>query len=582
MNARSGSKQETESRALDSGADSEQSLSTTSQVFTTPTSLLDQDLSDIEQGSLIPAQQPELVSGPANAVIVTIVASPEDESMVRGMVNNSDDLSRSAMDEIQDTSLPQNSDDEESDDDEDSQYHACCLRIKPLRPVLSLLPLSVALSEAADTGRSLWTSHTTSYPIIISASGAAFLASFGLTGETTRENFNETCEVIKKRRLPRDWPRLSTNQERAAFSISFIPASWSPISEGMQAYFFISGIPVEYKFDTAINPTLWVFGSILIACGAGASSALTESMEMYKVVRERIAGVRKQYKNKVSAVFSPVFGGVLGTLDALQKSTQGYIAIKSIFSITSTHGRILIGIPSMINTIPTFCFSGLFNINSLDEFFGYIQECRVEPTKIIAFSLSLALGVYLAFWKRALNISFYQDVVTDFGYNSAAVPNTAYEIISWAVFVQESVLATESLYAPMHNLVKRVSSGIGRVYRGICWAFSCCTSHSDSDSDDNDVEREPLLNDYDENQEIVISFDTAAYGEPTLPVDPHARSQPQADRTYDEESLLPDENRLPRVSTFHGSLFADNNAPATTDSLVSADLLRRNSSHTPI
>ncbi|VVC76279.1 hypothetical protein AQUSIP_15880 [Aquicella siphonis] len=469
-----------------------------------------------------------------------------------------------------------NQDDQNDQDDrEQDHYDACCTTVRPLRPLLYFGPISVALTEAADIGRSLWTSHTTSYAIIITASGAAFLSSIGLTGETTRENFDETCKIVKKRRFPRDWPKLSKTREGVAIALSALPAVWGPICEGMQAYYFMDGIPSEYHFEKSVNPVLWMVISSFVASGAGMTNALTDSAEMYKVIRERLAGTHTPYTNSFSTIASPLFGGAMGTLKSLQDSVQSYIAIKSIFSITSTHGRILIGVPSMVNTIPSFCFAGLYNIKSLDEFFGYIQKRKIEPAKIAAFSLSLALGIYLAFWKRALNTSFHKDVATDFGINNSTIPDEVYESLSWAMFVQESLQATACLYPPMHNLVKRVSSGISRIYNGICGLFSCGDPASSPDRE----ERERLLSDdYDENESLLRDehsrppvaineeqeadfLSSSAHGRPPFP----EGNQPQ-----DEESGLMTEREPARVSTHNDTLFSSRHS-STRRSLSSAD-----------
>ncbi|MBX3709832.1 MAG: hypothetical protein KIT56_04940 [Gammaproteobacteria bacterium] len=421
------------------------------------------------------------------------------------------------------------SQDERDENKTPDSYDNCCAIAKPFRPLLYIGPVSVALTEAADIGRSLYTSDTTSLYIVLTASIAAFVSSLGLTGETTIENFNETCDTIKNRALPHDWPKLPKNKEIAAIGLSILPAVWGPISEGMQAYFFVSGIPSEYQFSNKVNPNLWSAISGGIATGAGLTTTLTESAEMYKVVREKLAGTSTPYQNTISRFVSPWFGGSLGALKSLQDSIQGYIAIKSIFNISSTSGKVLIGLPSLVNTVPNFCFAGMFNINALDEFFGYtqqsIQNRKVETIKIAAFSISLGIAVYLAYWKTALNKSFYHDVTSDFGLEADVVPEQAYEALTWAMFVQESMQATAALFQPTHNLLHGVTSKISQGCQSI-YRFFCPPSTDKVD------EKKPLL----EEEPVLLSDEEEARTSPSLIINDSSYGESDEDNVFAPEA----------------------------------------------
>lgn len=351
----------------------------------------------------------------------------------------------------------------EQDGDPDT-YDSCCEVARPFRPLLYLGPLSVAITESADIGRSLWKSRINSLPIIITASGGAFLSSIGLTGETTRQNFDSTCTIMKRRAFPRDWPVLSRTQEGLAITISILPALFAPISESMQAYFFVDALPDEYGWK--VNSFGWMVLSGLVASGAGLTTVLTESAEMYQIVRERFTGQRTPYKNTFSRFASPIIGGSLGFLDALQKSIQSYIAIKTIFNVDSLMGRICVGIPSMLNAIPFFCFSGFYSINALDNFFG--EKKPFQPKKILAMTFSTYFALYLAFLKRALNISFYKDVTVDFGLNPKQVPREVFESLSWAMFAQDIIQTTATLYTPTYNLIDGLSN---KAYQGYSYIY---------------------------------------------------------------------------------------------------------------
>lgn len=352
-----------------------------------------------------------------------------------------------------------------------------------------VFPGSVALTDAADIGRSLYTSKTSNRGIIITASLAAFLTSFGLTGEPTKQNFKETFTLIRTRTLPEGWVELPRKKEIAAIVCSILPTIWGAFSEWTQGYYFVDGIPSEYQFD--INVGLWAFISACIATGAATTNVFTDSIEMYKIIRERLVWKPTIYSNRFSSYASPLVGGTLGLMKASQDAIQAYIATTSIFSLTSTLDRSLIAVPNILNIIPSFCFAGVFSINAMDEFFGYIPNMKWEPNKFLAFSLSAALAIYLAFWKRALNESFYVDIAQEFGAHRQDVPGEAVITASWAMFVQESILGTASVYEPMLSLINKVQSTVTNLGQRL--SSFCFPSQTESDSSITATESYTLL-----------------------------------------------------------------------------------------
>ncbi len=374
-----------------------------------------------------------------------------------------------------------------------NHYDVCCTTVRPFRRLLYLGPVAVATMEAADVGKSLWTSHTTSVGVIIIGAVTAFLSSFGLTGEATNNNIDETCEIIKKRRFPHDWPTLSGKKEALSIGLAVLPAAWGPFAEAAQAYYFVDAVPFEYKFIDKTNKLVWSLFSGGIGLGAGFTTLLTESMEVYKFIRKRIAGVSESYQNIFSQYVSPTLGGVFGVLKALQDSIQCYIAIKSIFNITSIPGKILIGIPSLAEIFPKFCFDSMFSINELDEFFGYLQRVKnIEPKKIATLSLVTLLGLYLAFLKRPLNKSFYKSVASDFqdfGLAPHSISEKVYESLSWAMFVEESLFSIATLYDPMYQLVDKATNKVGSLCHMI-YNYCCSTP---APTPDHDNEANPLI-----------------------------------------------------------------------------------------
>lgn len=484
--------------------------------------LIEQTLSDFErrldrleaQLNLDPVEQQALaIVAPAPRSSAEIAAAPESDILPRRpatpirdpeeAILSIDNLQQPAaqvdriiINVISDDLEPLPDPDIEAPNDDEVANTACCLRAKRFRPLLYIGPISVALTEAADVGRSLYKSGNTSLAITITAGSAAFLSSIGLTGETTKKNFDLSCDIIKHRKLPNDWPKLSRGKEAIAVSLVIIPAVWGPIAKSMQAYYFMDALPSEYNFEQNINLIGWAVGSSLVAFGAGATDILTNDAEMYKIVRERLAGQHTPYSNKFSKIVSPWLGGTLGLMNAAQDSMQSYIAIKTIFDVTSVHGRIMIAVPSALNMVPSFSFDGMYSINAMDDLFGYLQQRRLEPTKMLAFSMSAALAVYLAFLKRGLNLSFYSDVTKDFGADPNNVPAQVFESLSWAMFVQDSVQGTATLYEPMYGLITRVSNKVASAGRCL-FGFFCASrdnapeDHLEARAEERDVEQGP-------------------------------------------------------------------------------------------
>lgn len=390
--------------------------------------------------------------------------------------------------------------------DENQPYDACCIQVRPLRPFLYLGPLSMAISDGADIAMSLYQVNKTHLPIVITAGAAAFFTSIGLTGEETRETFDETCFIIKKRRFPSDWEKLSYNQEVAAVSISTLPVFFDLFSKGVQAYYFVIALPSEYNFTDNVNASGWIGLSGTIAFGTSLTVLLTDSADMYKNVRHLLAGQFKLYANTVSHIVSPTLGGLLGALKSFNDSAQGYVAIKSVFSINGATGKLVVGGLNLAYFVPNLFFSsGIASLNALDDFFAYMQEKKFEPKKILAASLSLALALYLAYLRRPLNQSFYQELSNDW-IAANTIPDDYLFALSWATLVQETWDITKDLVRPMDKLVNftcnKISNACEYVYNKGKNFYDYCFSSTEPDDEDN----KPLLqtSSDDESDQIVI------------------------------------------------------------------------------
>ncbi len=265
---------------------------------------------------------------------------------------------------------------QDTDSDHNDDYRE---RIKRFLFLFILFaPISNAFTDAADLGKAISLDKDIHPSLLASGTTIAFLASLGLNAETVLENFEEFCHIIKTRTAPQHWPKISLNKERAIVLTSFFLALYGPWLELVKAHYFISGLPEEYKFANQISSTGWTAFSILASTGAGMTTLLTETTEMFKAMREYAAGQSHPYHNSVSKIVSPLLGFSLGGLASLQTFVQGFVAMEEIFKIKQTPVLATVGTLGFLNMLPNFCFSGLFSINALDDFLGYFQNYKLD------------------------------------------------------------------------------------------------------------------------------------------------------------------------------------------------------------
>lgn len=346
-------------------------------------------------------------------------------------------------------------------------YDACCETAKPFRCILYLAPLLDAATTTTSFVFDLIALNNTSLPNKVIPAIFEFLSTIGLTGETTKNNFDETCIIIKRRQLPRDWPPLSKCRERVAVCLSIFPGAWVLVSNGIQAYAFLVSMP-ESISGMKVHPTFWSVFSGVVASGTSITTFFTDSAEMYKTIREWLDPRPSPDEHIFIKTASITLGGTLGLLKSCQDSVQSYIAIKNLFNIHSLYGKILVGIPSIGHCLPDFCFTGFYSINAIKEFFKYLSLRKIEPTKIIAFSLVSSMAIYLALIRIEINKSAYKNITTDSGYNPNEVPEQVYDSLKMARFIQESIQTTACLYWPMYVITKKTGQGFKNMYHFFC------------------------------------------------------------------------------------------------------------------
>lgn len=312
-----------------------------------------------------------------------------------------------------------------------------------------------------------------------------YFSAIGLNFAPMRENMDESIEIIKTGYFPNNWaydkekqeewsPSLSPTLGKLALGIAAIPTAWLIAASISEMWFFGQGVEQDYHFlpDTKFARKLWNASLIGMAAGVGLTKFLTESIEFIKTIRRLMTRESSQYTNRFSAIVSPFFGGALGMLSSLEQAMQDYIACKMNFGIKSrSFGMWLVASLSLMISVPNFCFAGVFCINSLDDFFGYLSKRKIEPVKFVSFTLALSLSAYQSYYKRYLNKFFYLDVlneVNSFGYQlNPKEFETTFEAVSWFMFTEDTIKNTASLYWPMYNIMLSLGTRIENTARRV-------------------------------------------------------------------------------------------------------------------
>lgn len=340
-------------------------------------------------------------------------------------------------------------------------HNDCNINVFCLIPYLP--SLASAAKDAAGDALSLFQAGNKSLPLLITASTVAFLAAFELSGQSTTENLKELTNTIRTRRKPSDWPALSTRKIFAVTSVAAMMAAWCAFSESAQAYDFVGTIGSDYKITTSRGMKItWSAITIGATAGSGITKLLTDNYETWKVMWRLSSGESTPYANRASRLLTPTVGGFFATLKAFHDSVQAYSVIKEIFAFQSIPAKSGLALACTTDMVSNFCFSGLAVTNQMDELFRYAQKPKFEPAKITAFTMSLALAIFLSYVKRTLNMGFYQDLATqDFGLKDGTIPNPVFETLSWLILISEVMLVTASLNPQMMHWVGHIFDKVG-------------------------------------------------------------------------------------------------------------------------
>jgi hypothetical protein len=318
----------------------------------------------------------------------------------------------------------------------------------------ALIPALLAAGvEVADVMTSLIGAKR-SFIIVIPASITAFLASFGLTGSPTELAFEEICAMIRTRGFPEDkpeeWPHLSYNKELIALILASTLACWGIFSKFTQAYYLMNTVPGDYSMaDTFI----WKLVSSVFAGGYAVTGLMTESLDAYKFIRKWLAREKAVYSSLLGKIFALGIGSPFAVINACMDSTQAITTILATYAIFGAPGFWMMVIPAIfLDGGQKLAFEGRTVVNSIYDLVTLLQKVaqgkeKIERHSAVAFSLSLAMAVFLEYSKQALNYSFYKNEAGDFNIDANnPVMNNFLLYLSWLTFVGGILIGTPSLF----------------------------------------------------------------------------------------------------------------------------------------
>ncbi len=332
-----------------------------------------------------------------------------------------------------------------------------CFQISKAALIPALLAAGV---EVADVMTSLIGAKR-SFAIIIPASITAYLASFGLTGHPTEQAFGEICGIIRNRGLPNnrpeDWPQLSYYQELGAIIVTATLGSWGTFSKFTWAYYILNTIPGDYAL---VDNMFWKMGSFVCASGFTLTGLLTETYDSYKLIRKWLVSDKATYSNRLGKVFGLGLGIPFGVVNASMDSTQAITTISDTYKIKGNPGFWMIAAPAILfDGGQKLAFEGRTVINSIYDFTKHVQNLfagakNLDRDVTIAFSISLAMSIFLEFSKQPINYGFYLSEAGDFNINANnKTTSTLLLALSWLAFVGGILIGTPSLYPEVKTAV---------------------------------------------------------------------------------------------------------------------------------
>ena len=324
------------------------------------------------------------------------------------------------------------------------------------------VPVSTGFLEAADVTVSLAQAN---YPWFMIVTGAtiAFFAAIGLTGKTALNNYVLGKQCFRHRAMPPEWPLLSRTKLYIALAINSITLPAGPLAEMMQTVFLINSIPPQFGCTNSLVQKIILGASIPIAGLVGTNKLLTDNVEGLAITVRVLAGKTKPFVSYFSIIVSLSVGILLGIFKALDDCVQAYMAYKQNFHIRSAGAEKAILSANLTIAPPSFSFTGILYINSIDKLIGYITRGKFKKVEIAGFLLTLGLAILLSYMMQPLNRTFYEQLASDLKVENA-LHSIWYDLFSWIIFTQKTVEVTASNTADVIEFLEKSPERLKRCY----------------------------------------------------------------------------------------------------------------------
>src|SRR3990167_8231943 len=276
----------------------------------------------------------------------------------------------------------------------------CTFKAKHLKFAAYSFPIATAIREASETAIEL---QGQSPYFIAAVTASNFCAELSIDSRFTVEGIEYSYKILKKRKLPIDWPVLSKTKEAIAVTSSTLMGTYAAFCDSILSYDFVYQLPGRYAFTSHVNMTGWKALSGITAGFVGIGRLTGEGMATYRITRNILAGVKPEYSNTVSRYLSPTAGCALGVLGSCCDAVMTCTGMYDVFNITAMSTKITLGALSTVNGVTDYCMNGTFVIECLDTFFGSFTPannatpCYKNPKAIAALTLSLSAGTLLAY-----------------------------------------------------------------------------------------------------------------------------------------------------------------------------------------
>lgn len=425
----------------------------------------------------------------------------------------------------------------------------CLLKAAPFRKLLLIIPIVNAITDSSQTKLGLMGSPAAfAYPVTI----LTFIALTGLGKKFTVGGIDESCDIIKHRKMPDDWPVLSVRKQRAAFILSLGITAYVIFSDAAGSYYYAIKMPHDFEFEQWIMPELWVIPSGIIAGITAIGLIFGEGLETFKALREIMSSDKVKYYNRLSSWVSPINGVVFGVFGAANDAINGFVTISTIFNMKSTAQLSGLGASNILNAIADYSLNGRYIRDSINSFIEYLPKNYNNPKKVISFLVAAAASGLISYAWKGVTSLFLQQTLDDFNINSPEYTDPLVEILTWGGAGSNFLSNTASIYPLSKVLVNKTEKILSGIYNAV--ANRLCTATTQEKTHGTDEISSLLANQEEETAGWVD--EPAPYNGPTLIINandlaPAAKTAAQpaeAYRPYSNNNSHLSFNHFPKIN----------------------------------